>query len=74
MAFLESIRKRWARIAAVTSLVLAVGAIAGGLAFYLAFLRDLPDLERIEDYRPSVVSQVLARDGRHFFFQVVRNR
>ena len=64
MAFLESIRKRWARIAAVSSVVLAVGASAGGLAFYLAFLRDLPDLERIEDYRPAVVSRVLARDGR----------
>ena len=44
-----------------------IALIAGGAAgywFYDQFLRDLPDLRRIEDYSPSLTSVVLDREGR----------
>jgi penicillin-binding protein 1A len=46
--------------------VAALGAIAAGVAsalLYLAFVRDLPDLRSIADYRPSLTSVVLDRNG-----------
>jgi len=46
-----------------SAVVLTVACIAGVIAFYLAFLRDLPDLRTIEDYRPPIASRVLDRDG-----------
>jgi penicillin-binding protein 1A len=51
-----------ALLAAAVVLFLAAGA--GGLWFYDEFLRDLPDLRRIEDYRPALTSVVLDRKGR----------
>jgi penicillin-binding protein 1A len=42
-------------------LVLAAGAAAA--AFYLAFVRDLPDMQSLADYRPSLTSVVLDREG-----------
>jgi penicillin-binding protein 1A len=42
-------------------LVLAAGAAAA--AFYVAFVRDLPDMQSLADYRPSLTSVVLDRDG-----------
>jgi len=41
-----------------------VVAVVGGFWFYDQFLRDLPDLRGIEDYRPSLTSVVLDREGR----------
>lgn len=43
------------------SLVLAG---AGGYWFYNEFLSNLPDLRRVEDYRPALTSVVLDRKGR----------
>ncbi len=43
---------------------LAFAAGAGVLAVYLSFFMSLPDLRRIEDYRPPVTSRVLDREGR----------
>ncbi|MBW2270774.1 MAG: PBP1A family penicillin-binding protein [Deltaproteobacteria bacterium] len=42
----------------------AVGGLAAGISFYVLFMRDLPDLRRIEDYRPALTSVVLDREGR----------
>jgi penicillin-binding protein 1A len=42
----------------------AVGGLAAGISFYVLFMRDLPDLRRIEDYRPALTSIVLDREGR----------
>ncbi|MCI5064903.1 PBP1A family penicillin-binding protein [bacterium] len=45
--------------------VLVLGA-AGGVALvwgYHYITRDLPKLDRVEDYRPSAVTQVFGRDG-----------
>jgi penicillin-binding protein 1A len=43
--------------------VFVVAAIGAWVAFYLSFLRDLPDLRSVEDYRPPIASRVLDRDG-----------
>ncbi len=45
-------------------LLLAVGVAGGAWWFYDAFLSDLPDLHRIEDYEPTRTSVVLDRHGR----------
>lgn len=35
----------------------------GGVAFYITFLQDLPDLDGISDYRPALASHLLDRHG-----------
>jgi penicillin-binding protein 1A len=40
-----------------------LACVAGGLAFYLVFLRDLPDLETLDDYHPPLASHVYDRSG-----------
>ena len=60
MAFLHS---RALKVLLISAGVLAVAVIGGWIAFYLAFVRDLPDLRTIEDYRPPIASRVLDRDG-----------
>jgi penicillin-binding protein 1A len=41
-----------------------LAAAAGAGYIYYHFIRDLPDFTEIKEYRPSVVTQVYARDGR----------
>ncbi len=60
MAFLHS---RALKVLLVSAGLLVVAVIGGSIAFYLAFVRDLPDLRTIEDYRPPIASRVLDRDG-----------
>ncbi len=60
MAFLHTRALKWLLIPAGI-LVVAFGG--GAVAFYLAFLQDLPDLRTVEDYRPPIASRVLDRDG-----------
>jgi len=60
MAFLRSRAFQWVLASAV---LLAVAGAAGAIAFYLAFVRDLPDLRTVEDYRPPIASRVLDRNG-----------
>ena len=43
--------------------LIVLGAGAAATAFYLAFLRDLPDLRTLEDYRPALTTTVLDRNG-----------
>ncbi|MBW2271958.1 MAG: PBP1A family penicillin-binding protein [Deltaproteobacteria bacterium] len=43
--------------------LLAFGAGAGAFAVYFSFLRNLPDLERVEDYEPALASRVVDRNG-----------
>ena len=61
MAFVQS-RKFRALLAG--GVLLGLLAAAGAIAFHHQFLRDLPDLRRIEDYSPPVTSVVLDRQGR----------
>ncbi len=53
----------WIGLAACAGL-LAIGAAAAWAAFYVTFLRDLPDLHGIADYRPLLATVVLDRHGR----------
>ena len=39
--------------------LLGVAVLFAAAAFYIAFVRDLPDLETIRDYRPPLTSRVL---------------
>ena len=61
MAFL---RGRGVRIALGASVLGGVAAAIGSIAFYFVFMRDLPDFENIEDYRPAIVTELFDRKGR----------
>ena len=60
MTFLQSRAFKWLLVSTGLLVVLGVG---GAIAFYLAFVRDLPDLRTIEDYRPPIASRVVDRNG-----------
>ena len=60
MTFLRSRAFKWLLASAG---LLVVAGIGGAIAFYLAFVRDLPDLHTIEDYRPPITSRVVDRNG-----------
>ncbi len=65
-------RSRQLRFLLAAGGLLGLSASAAGVGFYLAFVRDLPNIESIEDYRPPVASIVLDREGRRigeFFFE-----
>ncbi len=46
-----------------TGAVAAVAGAAIGLFFYVSLGEELPRFEKLEDYRPKVVSRVFAQDG-----------
>ena len=50
-------------LVALVALLCLVG-LGGAGAFYLAFVRDLPDIQSVEDYRPPLASRVFDRNGR----------
>ena len=52
------------RIAVVMLALMVAGAAAGALAIYFLLIRDLPDFHSLDDYRPSVVSEVYDRNGK----------
>ena len=56
-------RGRGARILLAAAALALLASGAGAVAFYLAFMRDLPDLRTLDDYRPAVASHVTDRDG-----------
>jgi penicillin-binding protein 1A len=60
-------RRRWARRLTYIfyGLVLAgfLGVICVGVFIYLHFLQDLPDFTSVKEFRPSVITQIFARDG-----------
>jgi penicillin-binding protein 1A len=61
-------RRRWARRLTwiLYGLVITglLGAAVGGGYIYYHFLRDLPDFTSVKTFRPPVITQVFARDGR----------
>jgi penicillin-binding protein 1A len=59
-----ALRSRSARILLALGGLAVVAGIAGWIAFYVLFLRDLPDLTTLADYRPLLASRVLDREGR----------
>jgi penicillin-binding protein 1A len=56
-------RRRGARLLLAAAALLSLACVAAGLGFYLVFLRDLPDLETLDDYRPPLASHVYDRSG-----------
>jgi penicillin-binding protein 1A len=61
-------RRRWARrftwlFYGLFTTCLLAGAGVGGYIYY-HFIRDLPDFTAIKEFRPPVVTQIYARDGR----------
>ena len=56
-------RSRLLRWLAWAGGLLGLGALAAGIGFYLAFVRDLPDIRSVEDYRPPLASVVYDRNG-----------
>ncbi|MEE2674696.1 MAG: PBP1A family penicillin-binding protein [Myxococcota bacterium] len=60
MAF---IRPGGSRIVPLSVALLGLALAAGGLWFYLTFLRDLPNLNSVADFRPPLASRVLDRNG-----------
>lgn len=64
--------RRVLRLLLASTALLLFGGVAAMLAVYFAFLRDLPDLRTVADYRPPLASVVLDREGREigeFFVQ-----
>ena len=51
------------RIALFGVVLLGLAAAAGGYWFYTSYLRDLPDLKSVADFRPPLASHVLDRNG-----------
>ncbi|MFZ5453811.1 MAG: penicillin-binding protein 1A [Thermodesulfobacteriota bacterium] len=61
-------RRRWARrlswvLYGLFFTCVLAGAGVGGYIYY-HFIRDLPDFTSIKEFRPPVVTQIFARDGR----------
>ena len=60
-------RRRWARRLTYILYGLVFTGILGvagaGVFIYYHFLKDLPDFTAIKEFRPSVITQVYARDG-----------
>jgi penicillin-binding protein 1A len=56
--------RRWLRLLLASLALLVLGGVAAMTAVYFAFLRDLPDLRTIADYRPSLASVVVDRHGK----------
>ena len=52
------------RLFVVAAGLLTVTGLGASLGFYLAFVRDLPDLRSVDDYRPPLGSHVLDRNGK----------
>src|SRR5262245_27251454 len=51
------------RLLLVAGLLLALGAVGAAIGVYIVFLRDLPDLQTIDDYKPALASRVVDRKG-----------
>jgi penicillin-binding protein 1A len=60
-------RRPLGRRLARLGLFLAIGAVNGGLvaglAGYLYFSRNLPDIPTVEEYRPPIITEMISADG-----------
>ena len=55
--------RRLARLALALGLLAVLALAAGGVAFWLLILRDLPEIKSLQDYRPKLITRVLDVDG-----------
>jgi penicillin-binding protein 1A len=56
-------RRRGLRLLLAGAVLALLAGGAGAIAFYVVFMRDLPDLRTLDDYRPAVASHVYDRNG-----------
>jgi len=56
-------RSRPVRLLLAVAGFAVLAGIAAAVGFYLAFVRDLPDLHSVNDYQPPLASRVLDRKG-----------
>ncbi len=54
---------RYLRIFLIATAVLFAAGLVAGAGVYLYFTRDLPDLTRLHDYHPNLITRVYASDG-----------
>jgi len=57
-------QRRGVRILLAAVALGAVSAAAGAVGFYIVFMRDLPTIETLEDYKPAVITEVFDRNGK----------
>jgi penicillin-binding protein 1A len=57
-------RSRGWRVLLTAGLLLVVAGLGSAIGFYFAFIRDLPDLRSVADYRPPLATRVYDREGR----------
>ncbi|HKC49359.1 MAG TPA: PBP1A family penicillin-binding protein [Myxococcota bacterium] len=55
--------RRLLKIAVALAVLGAVTTIVGVTLFYAVVLRDLPEINKLEDYRPNLITRVLDVDG-----------
>jgi len=55
--------RRLAKIALALAVLGAVGTAIGVTVFYAVVLRDLPEINSLQDYRPNLITRVLDVDG-----------
>jgi len=55
--------RRLAKLAIALAVLAVVGAGVGVFLFYVIILDDLPEINKLEDYRPNLITRVLDVDG-----------
>jgi penicillin-binding protein 1A len=58
------VKSRGMRVLLVAGCLVVTAGLGAAVGFYFAFVRDLPDLRSVEDYRPPMASRVRDREGR----------
>src|SRR5512147_544750 len=60
---MPSLSSRGVRVLLAAAGLFVCAGAAAAVAFWWAFLRDLPDLDTLDDYRPALASHVYDRNG-----------
>ena len=55
--------RRLLKLAVALALLCVVAGVVGVTLFYATVLRDLPEINKLEDYRPNLITRVLDVDG-----------
>jgi len=62
----RAVLQRWARRLFLGALILAAASVGAAGGVVAAFLKDLPALETLEEYRPSLVTTLYGDDDQPF--------
>src|SRR5687768_781226 len=55
--------KKWARVAAFVALCVVTGIAAGGLGIYYKYSPGLPEIPKVDEYWPPIVTEVYTDDA-----------